>query len=569
MQLWIKKERRGTKKTTRLKPCLFFYLPYSAIIILMTKKKKNLIFLGICLALVFLVYGHTLPGDFVFDDRSIVSHYSLFSNLNNIPEIVSMGYWTAESGLYRPVVLLSYALNSSFFGIGTYSFHLVNLILYAFTGYLLYLLIRKLFPKEETLAYLTVILFLVLPIHTEAVANIVGRAEILALFFSLLGFLEIIKKKSNIWLTALWLFLALGSKETAIAAWPIALLIVFYKDFLKVRPKKKISFKKILEKYFTPLFLSASAYFTARLLVLGPYFLITNASIVENPLKFASFWGRIGTALQVMVMYIRKTFWPFGLCSDYSYNQIPVVESFFNLKTLLGLAILLFFIITTISFLRRRPFLALGSAFFLFSFLVVSNLIFPIGTIAGERLMYYPSVGLCFYLAYGFVSLGRIKPKIFYKLSMVIFVILVIFYGSISFIRNFDWLTEKNLFISAAQCANNSVLSRSNMGTVYYFEGRYTEAEKEIKEANEIYDGYTKAINNLGLVYWKTNRPDEAKEEYFRAIRNWPPYEGVYENLILLELSLGNTDRAKKWINVIFNTQPEAVNIYLKKYGLK
>ena len=315
----------------------------------MTGKQQKIAFLGICFILVFLVYGQTLFGDFVFDDRYIISYGHLFENLNNLPQVVNMGYWTNESGLYRPAVLITYALNYSFFGSGPFSFHLINLILYAWTGYLLYLLIRRLFNKEKLLAYLVPIIFLVLPIHTEVVANIVGRAEILALFFSLLAFLEIIKKKNNIWLIGLWLFLALASKETAIAAWPIVLLIVFY--------KKKLSFKDILKKYFVSLFFPALIYFIVRLLVLGPYFLVTNATIVENPLKFTSFFGRIGTALSILFIYIKKTFWPFNLCSDYSYNQIPVVESFFNLTTFLGLIIILFFVISLIFFFKRKHWL--------------------------------------------------------------------------------------------------------------------------------------------------------------------------------------------------------------------
>ena len=288
---------------------------------MLKKDKKNLIFLGICFVLVFLVYGQTLFGDFVFDDRSIVSHESLLENLNNIPQVLSMGYWNIESGLYRPVVLFTYLLNYSFFGSSPFSFHLVNLILYALIGYLIFLLIKRLFPKKQFLSYIVPILFLVLPIHTEVVSNIVGRAEILALLFSLLAFLEIIKKKVNPWILAMYLFLALGSKEVAIAAWPIALLIVFYKD-------KLFSFKKLFKKYFIPLFAPIFIYFTVRILVLGSYFFVTNATIVENPLKFTSFFQRISTSLQVLVLYIKKTFWPFNLCSDYSYNQITIAETF-------------------------------------------------------------------------------------------------------------------------------------------------------------------------------------------------------------------------------------------------
>jgi len=531
----------------------------------MTKKQKKFIFLIICFVLVFLIYGNTLSGDFVFDDRSIANHYPLFEDINNLPKVALMGYWTEESGLYRPVVLISYALNFAFFGPSPSSFHLINLLLYAFVGYLLYLLIRRIFPKKEKLAYLFPILFLALPIHTEVVANIVGRAEMLALLFSLLTFLELSRNKSNFWKAGFWFLLALGSKEIAIAVLPISLFIIFYKN-------KGCFNRKNIWDYLSPLiilFTSAFAYFAVRFLVLGQYFFSNNATIVENPLKFVSFGERIATSFKILFLYIKKSLFGFNLCSDYSYNQIPVSKSFFNLETLLGLSIFLFFIFSLIFFLKRFPVLALGSAFFIFPFLPASNLFFAMGTIMGDRLMFFPSVGLCLYLAQGLIWLYNIKSnKFFHFLSIALIVCLFCFYGAKSFVRSFDWFTEKKLFISAAQCAPESVLSRSNMGTVYYFEGRYKEAEEEILEAHKIYDKYSKAVNNLGLIYWKKGEYNKAQEQYFKAIKNWPPYEGVYENLILLYLSQGQTEKARKWINIIFINNQEAKDIYLKRYGL-
>jgi len=183
--------------------------------------------------------------------------------------------------------------------------------------------------------------------------------------------------------------------------------------------------------------------------------------------------------------------------------------------------------------------------------------------------MFFPSVGLSIYLAQGLIWIYNLKKgKFFHFLSVFLIVGLIFFYGAKSFIRSFDWLTEKNLFISAAQCAPNSVLSRSNMGTIYYLENNYNEAEKEIFEAHKIYDKYSKAINNLGLIYWKRGEYNKAEEQYFRAIKNWPPYEGVYENLILLYLSQNEIEKARKWINIIFINDKESKDIYLERYGL-
>lgn len=514
------------------------------------ERRNNIFFLIICFEIVFLIYGHTLAGNFVFDDRSIVSHKNLLQNIANYPKIVTMGYWSKEAGLYRPVILLSYALNYSLFGDSAFSFHLINLIFYALVGYLIFLLFHRLFPKRKLLPYLTSILFLVLPIHTEAVANIVGRAEIFALFFSLLMFLELLKKKINPWKAGLWLFLAIGSKEIAIAALPIAFIIIFIKN-------KLLLDKTFTKKYFPPLltmFLSTASYLTARFFALGLYFLKTNASLVENPLKFAAFWPRIATALKILILYLGKIFWPIGLCSDYSYNQIPVLANFFNWQAIFGLLIIFLLIVGPIILIKKRPILALGLSWFLLAFLPISNLIFPIGTIMGERLMFFASVGICLCLSDFLIFLiKRSNKKLIKLLTSGLICALICFYAIVSFIRNIDWLTEKRLFISAGKCAPNSILSQSNLATVYYFEGNYDKAEKILLSAQKrIYDKYSKAINNLGLIYWKKGEYDKAEKEYFKAIKNWPPYEGVYENLVLLYLSQGKKKEAERWARIAF-----------------
>ncbi len=530
-------------------------------------KHQQKLFLFICFALVFLIYGHTLGGDFVFDDRSLVQNRELLSDINNLPQIVSMGYWgNQETGLYRPVVLLSYSLNYIFFGPSANSFHLINLILYALVGYFLFRLIKKLFPKPKYLAEATALLFLVLPIHSEVAANIIGRAEILSLLFSLLVFLELAKPRVNHWKVGLWFLLAIGSKETAIAALPIALLILFFKHRAKLNRKNLVDSAPCL----ILLFLSAAVYFAFRLLVLGPYFITTNASLVENPLAFASPFSRIATGLKILVLYLQKSFWPLNLCSDYSYDQIPVEASFFNFQVLLGLGLLLLFVFCLIYFLGRRPPLSLAAGFFLFAYLPVSNLFFPIGAIAGERLMFYPSVGLALFASYFLIKLSQLKArKLFFYSALGLFILIMVFYASLSFIRAIDWLNEKNLFLSAAECAPQSVLSRSNLAALYYLEGDYQRALEENLAAKQIYPNYSKGINNLGLTYWKLGQPEKARQEYYRAIKNWPPYSGVYENLILLEISQNNFAKAKKWIRIIFSPDRTAQKAMLEKFGLE
>lgn len=493
------------------------------------------------------MYGSSLWGNFVYDDRAIVDHQVFLENPLNWPKVLVTPYWTAEAGLYRPVTIFSYGLNYSFFGTGASSFHLVNIILYALSGYFLFIFLKCLFPKKEKLAYLSSFVFLILPIHTEVVANIVGRAEILALMFSLLGLMELIKKVPNKWLTFLWFTLAMGSKETAVAVLPIAFLIIWHKK----GSFKKVFDKNVLENLWFPSCLSVFVYFSIRFYILGLYFFTNTATIVENSLKFVSFPERIFTALKILSIYITKTILPFNLCSDYSFNQIPIEKSFFSLDVLFGFFVIVLSALGIVYFFKKKFEISLALAFFLFPFLVISNLLTPIGTIMGERLFYYPSVGLAI-LAISFVIFLRnhLNSQTVKRWGAVVLVLISIFFIVRSFDRSLDWLSEERLFISAGECASQSVLSLSNLATVYYFKGEYKTAEEIILDSYNIYDGYTKANNNLGLIYWKTGELGKAKEQYFKTFENYPPYEGVYENLVLFYLSQGNEREAQKWMKI-------------------
>jgi tetratricopeptide (TPR) repeat protein len=312
--------------------------------------------------------------------------------------------------------------------------------------------------------------------------------------------------------------------------------------------------------------------------VLGrKHFLAVATSVVENPVKFVAAKERIITAFGVLAMYLKKSFWPVELCSDYSYNQIPVLHSF-NSEALAGLVVFLFFIFAIFFFWKRQPILALGSAWFIFSFLPTANLVFSTGTIAGERLMYYPSVGLCIFLAAGLLFFKKIHPlargisriphaiKIFHVLFWVILAGLVVFYAIIGFRRDGDWLTEKALFSSAAKCAPNSVLSRSNLGAVYYLEGNLDESKKELLTAQSIYDGYPKGINNLGLIYWKEGDLKKAREYFLKALDSDFPFYGAYENLALLCLEEKKYDEAKKWLAEFYSGDEKTADLYIQNY---
>ena len=192
--------------------------------------KKDWIYIISFFVLIFIIYGYSLSGDFVFDDRNIIENETLLSSLKNIGQVAIHPFWNTEASLYRPTTLLSYTFNFIFFGHGPAGFHFINLVLYSIVCSLVYLLIKRLW-KNDHLAFFTALIFLILPIHTEVIANISGRGEILALLFSLLTLFEFTTdKKINFWRAGLWMLLAIGSKEIAIAIIPIIFVLLYIKE---------------------------------------------------------------------------------------------------------------------------------------------------------------------------------------------------------------------------------------------------------------------------------------------------------------------------------------------------
>ena len=92
------------------------------------------------------------------------------------------------------------------------------------------------------------------------------------------------------------------------------------------------------------------------------------------------------------------------------------------------------------------------------------------GRLWGERLFYFPSVGLVILIASFIIFIkDKIDSQIIKKYSFVVLLLISTFYIGRSFDRSLDWMTEEKLFVSAGKCASQSVLSLSNLATVHYF----------------------------------------------------------------------------------------------------
>src|SRR5215510_8750608 len=143
-----------------------------------SSRARRLIEGGTVFLIAIASYANTMHADFTLDDVPIVKENELIRSTAN--------YWGEKANfndksLYRPLTIASYAFNYAIHGLSPTGYHVVNIVLHACVCLLLYGLVLTLFG-EPLLALISGILFAVHPIHTEVVAGIVGRAEIMALF---------------------------------------------------------------------------------------------------------------------------------------------------------------------------------------------------------------------------------------------------------------------------------------------------------------------------------------------------------------------------------------------------
>ncbi len=479
----------------------------------MSHRKAGITMLLACLALSFVLFANTIRGDFVYDDLLVLPRSDLHS-LSSLPHLLVSPYHLdlPETGIFRPLTLISFSLNFIMFGDSPASFHVINILLHGFNIFLVFLLVSQLTSRRR--AFLAALLFAVLPIHIEAVASIVGRGELLLVGF---GLLALIYRKRYLW-SSLFFFLALLSKETAVAILPLALIFLMVFDRSTLR--RLIS---IASGYLVALVV----YFELRYQALGRYILSTNADKVYNPIKFASFPRSLYLVGKVLYLYIQKIFIPYNLASDYSYNQIKLTSSlvhdpqaFFGLLILLGLILALWCT-------RKRPLILAGLALFFLPYFIISNLIFKTGTIMADRLMYLPSLGVVILIA-AFLDWSYTRYK---WPTLVALGIIVSLYSITIIIHNRVWLTQEALSRDAYAKSPDSVLTKLGMAQVALAHGKTQEAKAYLMSAQETYAGNVEVLNLLGVVYWTEHDYPQAENYFKQVIMVRPYYQDALVNL--------------------------------------
>src|SRR3972149_5394530 len=128
------------------------------------------------------LYAHTVGFGWVYDDEIEVVANVYIRSLASIPEMFTTTAWAGagvETYLYRPLPLVTYAVNHALFGLAPWSYHLVNVLLHALASVFVFRLARS-WRLSMTAAGIAAVLFAVHPLHVEVVASVFGRKDLLA-----------------------------------------------------------------------------------------------------------------------------------------------------------------------------------------------------------------------------------------------------------------------------------------------------------------------------------------------------------------------------------------------------
>lgn len=528
----------------------------------------------------FLLYANTLGHGYVLDDFSqikenFVTKRGLSDVGTHFTHHARYGYGRETGELYRPLTMATFSLDWELAPDNPTWAHTINVLLYALTGAVFFLLMARLMQGFHLLVpLLTTLFFMAHPTHVEVVANIKSRDEIL-MFLLCLGTLWFLfnylkTKKLGALATSVLLYaLALFSKENAITFLAIFPLCMYF--FSKEKPGR---IAKLSALYLAP----AIFFVVVRSMVVGGVTTPEGISVLDNFLMGAGgdFATYSASAFMVLGRYLWALIVPISLVSDLGFAQMPLV-GWGDWRALLSLLLWGGMAVFAVLRLRKKSLWAFAILFFLINFSIFTNLIIQIGTSFGERLLYSASPGFALALTLVLLKIFKINwhenTAIFpIKLSLLnTATIILLIYSSTTITRNMDWKDSFTLYEADIEKAPNSAKLNFHYGLELVKKGNesegqtqrewYAKAKSRFQKALEILPTYHDAYGQLGLAFYRDKNYDEALKNYELALkyRN-NKFALVHSNMGIIYFERGEMDKAQACYEKAVRDDPTMVD---------
>ncbi|CAG0892594.1 unnamed protein product [Cyprideis torosa] len=380
--------------------------------------------LWICVPTAFLCFLNSLNGDLVHDDLSAVRWNPDAMGLTPLHTLFSHDFWGCDMSdanshkSYRPITILTFRLNVYLHGLHPLGFHIVNVLLHCLNVAFVFHIARRILRFSWHASFMATLLFATHPVHTEAVAGIVGRADVLCGAFFLCSFIS-----SHSWsaslstapyngvplfpliLSVTLAILALLSKEIGVTVIGISAIHAFAFDHRRsirsfLGSSLHVGHQMMRNAVLLVTGLSLMAF---RLWVLGGE--LPQFSDQDNPAAFAETKTRFLSMVYIWAKNILLLLNPSDLSYDWQFGSIPLVTCFSDVRNLVSFSFLGLLGTVVVWCLRQsslskteelhRSQTLMSLAFFIVPFLPATNIFFPVGFVIAERVLYIPRRGVC------------------------------------------------------------------------------------------------------------------------------------------------------------------------------
>ena len=484
--------------------------------------------------------------------------------------------------MYRPVLMVTHALNYHFWGLEVTGYHLVNNLIHSLNAVLVFLITTALLyhqreqraspgGEEGTLSWYRTLpplfsglLFGVHTLNSQAVNYISSRSVLLVTLFYLASFyLYIMARREGGGVKSLIAYggafiayiLSLLSKEVGIT---LPLMLLAY-EYLFHRSDYR-GYMKNFVRYQSLFWSPVVGYLIMRKVLFGKAVITLSwAAFWEGGGMDRSIYINILTQIKVTVIYYIKFFFlPVGLSI---VHDMAGVSGIGDPTVLLSLVIVVVFIGTAVFVSRKHRIISLGILWFFITLL--PETILPLNLIVNEHRTYLPVAGFALAGGYGVDALLALNPRKERKVLIAgMALVIIILLGTGTILRNQTWRDGYSLWSDAVKKAPESFRAHNALGEIFYETGDMNKALLEMQKASSIAPQFTPIHVDLGVMYQKAGALKKAIQEYQIAIQLDPESYESHTNLGFIYITLGWLDMAVEELKISVRLKPDQVEAY-------
>jgi tetratricopeptide (TPR) repeat protein len=433
-------------------------------------------------------------------------------------------------GNYIPVTMFTHSVAWLLFENNDGGHHFINLLFHLINGVLVYQLSKRLF-KNDLIANLGAIVFLLHPMQVESVGWISELKNVLSTTFFLAGtlsYLNFTERSKKIDYLLCFFYFSLGClSKSSVVVFPIALIC------LDILMQKKLSLKFLINKI--P--------FIVISIVIGLINIKTQtADQFMNLSHEFPFYQRIGFAGYALLKYFILFILPLNLSVIYPYPEINTAVF------AVGYSGLLIIIALIILFIKQKKYQAAAIILFVITNLILVLQFIPFGEVLyADRYAYVPLIGFAWLI-------GLILSNLKLPVSILSFVFIALF-SVFSFSRSLDWKSALNLYEDINKKYPNQFLVLNSIGVESMFLNENEKALDYLNRAVSVAPRNYKGFYNRGLLYLKNNQPEQAIKSFNQTLELYN-YSKAYVGRANAYYMLGDFPKAINDANFVLKTEP-------------